>query len=98
MQQVHMQKEEVKKFFLSSTNDMAKILNLIDSLQRLGISYQFEHEIDEALEQIHNNFTDNKEMTSEEGDLHFLALIFRLLRQKGYHVSSGMLTILCHTL
>ncbi|XP_039687039.1 probable terpene synthase 2 [Medicago truncatula] len=90
MQQVQMQKEEVKKLLLSSRNDMAQILNLIDSLQRLGISYQFEHEIDEALEQIHNNFSDNKEMTSEEGDLHFLALVFRLLRQKGHHMSSDI--------
>jgi (-)-germacrene D synthase len=76
--------KEVKNIFLSSKNDIGQQLNLIDSLQRLGISYHFESEIDEALEQIHNNFTNNK-----EGDLHFLALAFRLLRQKGHRISSG---------
>jgi (-)-germacrene D synthase len=88
--QVQKQKEEVRKIFLSSWNDIAQKLNFIDSLQRLGISYHFEREIDEALEQIHNTFTDNKEITTKEGSLHFLALAFRLLRQNGHHISSGM--------
>jgi (-)-germacrene D synthase len=88
--QVQKQKEEVRKIFLSSWNDIAQKLNFIDSLQRLGISYHFEREIDEALEQIHNTFTDNKEITTKEGSLHFLALAFRLLRQNGHHISSGL--------
>jgi hypothetical protein len=88
--QVQKQKEEVRKIFLSSWNDIAQKLNFIDSLQRLGISYHFEREIDETLEQIHNTFTNNKEITAKEGGLHFLALTFRLLRQKGHHISSGM--------
>lgn len=89
-QQVQIQKEEVKKIFLSSTNNsIAQKLNFIDLLQRLGISYHFEREIDDALEQIHNTFTNN-EVTTEEGGLHFLALSFRLLRQKGHHISSGI--------
>ncbi|KAK2379068.1 putative terpene synthase [Trifolium repens] len=79
---------EVKNIFQSSKNDMGQQLNLIDSLERLGISYHFESEIDEALEQIHNNFTNNMEITNKEGDLHFLALAFRLLRQKGHCISS----------
>jgi (-)-germacrene D synthase len=88
--QVKIQKEEVRKIFLCSKNDIEQKLNFIDSLQRLGISYHFEREIDEALEQIfHNTFTNNKEITSKEGSLHFLALAFRLLRQNGHHISSG---------
>ena len=86
-----MEKEEVKKMFLFSRNDIEQKLNFIDSLQRLGISYHFECEIDEALEQIHNTFTNNKEITTKEGSLHFLALAFRLLRQNGHQFSSGML-------
>ncbi|AES66808.1 putative lyase [Medicago truncatula] len=86
--QVQMQKEEVRKIFQSSSNDISQKLNFIDSLQRLGISYHFEREIDEALEQIHKNLTKNKEITTKEGSLHFLALEFRLLRKKGYHISS----------
>jgi len=83
-----MQKEEVWKIFQSSSNDISQKLNFIDSLQRLGISYHFEREIDEALEQIHSTFTNNKEITTKEGSLHFLALAFRLLRQKGHRISS----------
>lgn len=87
--QVQMQIEEVRKIFQSSSNNISQKLNLIDSLQRLGISYHFESEIDEALGQIHNTFTNNN-VTKEECGLHFLALAFRLLRQKGHHISSGM--------
>jgi (-)-germacrene D synthase len=86
---VQIQKEEVRKNFLSSKNDITQKLNFIDSLQRLGILYHFESEIDEALEQIHNTFTNNKEITTKECGLHFLALAFRLLRQNGHHISSG---------
>ncbi|XP_017409571.1 probable terpene synthase 2 [Vigna angularis] len=88
-QQFHMQKEEVKKMFLSSTNSILQKLNFIDSLQRLGISYHFQHEIDEALEQIYNSST-NDNVIIEEGCLHYVALLFRLLRQRGYHISSDI--------
>ena len=88
-QQAQIHKEEVKKMYLSSSNNISQNLNIIDSTQRLGISCHFEHEIDEALEQIHNSFTNNN-LIRKEGSLHFLALLFRLLRQKGYRISSGM--------
>ncbi|XP_061341817.1 (-)-germacrene D synthase-like [Gastrolobium bilobum] len=88
-QQVQMQKDEVKMMFLCSGNNVTQKLNFIDSVQRLGISYHFEHEIDEALEQIHNTFTNNN-IGAEEGSLHYHALLFRLLRQKGYHISSDI--------
>lgn len=84
-----MQKEEVRKSFQSSSSDISQQLNFIDSLQRLGVSYHFEREIDESLQQIHNTLTNNK-VIIEEGSLHFLALAFRLLRQKGHHISTGM--------
>ncbi|CAL5200777.1 unnamed protein product [Lathyrus oleraceus] len=93
--QAQMQKEEVNEFFQSSSNNnISQKLNIIDSLQRLGISYHFESEIDEALEQIHNSLIINKEIsTKEEDDVHFLALAFRLLRQKGHHISSDIFKI-----
>ncbi|KAI5412144.1 probable terpene synthase 2 isoform X1 [Lathyrus oleraceus] len=93
--QAQIQKEEVNEFFQSSSNNnISQKLNIIDSLQRLGISYHFETEIDEALEQIHNSLIINKEIsTKEEDDVHFLALAFRLLRQKGHHISSDIFKI-----
>ncbi|CAN4078283.1 unnamed protein product [Withania somnifera] len=50
-------------------------LELIDILQRLGIYYHFEEEIDGVLKQIY----------LKNGELYGTALEFRLLRQQGYH-------------
>ncbi|KAJ1384009.1 Terpenoid cyclases/protein prenyltransferase alpha-alpha toroid [Sesbania bispinosa] len=83
-------KGEVKKMFLSSVNhSISQKLKLIDSIKRLGVSHHFEHEIDEALEQIHSTVS-NKSTIIADGDLHFLALLFRLLRQQGYRISSDI--------
>ncbi|KAI5333400.1 hypothetical protein L3X38_023531 [Prunus dulcis] len=61
-------------------------LKLIDAIQRLGVAYHFEREIEEALERIHGTtYHDNY-----DGDLHSVALGFRLLRQHGYNVSSDI--------
>ncbi|KAK7290801.1 hypothetical protein RIF29_05508 [Crotalaria pallida] len=87
-QQVGILKEEVKKLFLTSIDQsILQKLKLIDSVQRLGVSYHFEHEIDEALEQIHYSVGSGE---FNEGDLHIVALVFRLLRQKGYEISSDV--------
>ncbi|KAL1299329.1 hypothetical protein AAHE18_18G101600 [Arachis hypogaea] len=88
-QQLETCKEEVKKIFLSSSNTISQKLNIIDSMQRLGISYHFEREIDEALEQI-QKISINNALDIGEGDLHSIGLLFRLFRQKGYHISSDI--------
>jgi hypothetical protein len=59
-------------------------LDLIDAIQRLGVAYHFETEIEEALQHIYNNRID-----MEDDDLYNTALGFRLLRQHGYNVSCG---------
>ncbi|CAI9289618.1 unnamed protein product [Lactuca saligna] len=60
-------------------------LELVDELQRLGISYHFEDEISEVLEMIYYNYykTQNK---WNNMDLNAKALGFRLLRQHGYQI------------
>ncbi|MCD7460819.1 hypothetical protein HAX54_044498 [Datura stramonium] len=65
--------------------ELVETLNLIDVIERLGIAYQFEKEIDDILEQIYNensNFEGNDNI-----DLCTCALQFRLLRQHGYNIS-----------
>jgi len=64
-------------------------LNLIDRIQRLGLAYHFEHEIDEQLEQIHRSYFEFH-CEDNNNNLHTIALLFRLLRQQGYNVSCGM--------
>jgi len=88
-QQADKLKEEVKSIFQSSINqNIVQKLNFIDSVQRLGVSYHFQEEINQALEQIYYTFTENITV-NEYSDYHFIALLFRLLRQQGYGISSG---------
>ncbi|GAB4850252.1 hypothetical protein Ancab_029548 [Ancistrocladus abbreviatus] len=77
-------KEKVRKMFTDI--DFAEKLNLIDSVQRLGVAYHFEAEIEEALEQ---NFSAYVDHFYRDDDLHRVSLLFRLLRQHGYNVSCG---------
>ena len=63
-------------------------LNLIDALQRLGVSYHFENEIEETLQQLHMTLHDSDDQENDD-DLYIVALQFRLLRQQGYNISSG---------
>ncbi|KAJ0575593.1 putative lyase [Helianthus annuus] len=62
-----------------------KMLNLVDDLQRLGISYHFDNEISNALENIYYNYYETSEKWTTM-DLNLKSLGFRLLRQHGYHV------------
>nr|QHU78612.1 monoterpene synthase [Albizia julibrissin] len=84
--QSKMLKEEVRKMLVLPTKNLEAKMNLIDSIQRLGVSYHFELEIDDILQQIHDTYVENDVITLEE-DLHTLALLFRLLRQHGHRVS-----------
>ena len=63
-------------------------LNLIDAVQRLGVSYHFESEIEAALQNICDNFSHiiNGDKAFSD-DLHTVSLLFRLLRQQGHPIS-----------
>lgn len=74
----------------------AQQLMLIDAIQRLGVAYHFENEIDRVL----NNHLllqvnllpaafGEGDKTNEDDDLHIVALRFRLLRQQGHRISCG---------
>ncbi|KAM1094899.1 hypothetical protein ACFX2B_009717 [Malus domestica] len=82
-QHVQELKEEVRRMLMTSVENVSQKLNLIDDIQRLGVSYHFGNEIEEILQKIHENSYDLD-------DLYTAALHFRLLRQQGYNVSCDL--------
>ncbi|XP_070023530.1 viridiflorene synthase-like [Nicotiana sylvestris] len=76
-------KEEVKHMIISTTdNDTTEKICLIDTLERLGISYHFEEEIEDQISKLFN-----LNVIQEEDDLYSVSLYFRLFRQHGYPIS-----------
>ncbi|CAL5405701.1 unnamed protein product [Camellia sinensis] len=64
-------------------------LNFVDAIQRLGVSYHFESEIETALQHIYDTDYDDHD-DKANNDLCTVALLFRLLRQQGYLISCGV--------
>ncbi|KAL5972720.1 Trehalose-6-P synthase/phosphatase complex synthase subunit [Asimina triloba] len=83
-----MLKQDVKKMLDHVSDSDLQEMNLINEIQRLGVAYHFEAEINNALERICNKQKNENEIN--DGDLHAVALRFRLLGQHGYNVSSDM--------
>ncbi|CAL1356829.1 unnamed protein product [Linum trigynum] len=73
---------EIKHVEENDETNMVKRLELIDAVQRLGLGYHFEREIQTALEAIAASSSHNWAES-----LHACALRFRLLRQAGIPVS-----------
>ncbi|CAN4094297.1 unnamed protein product [Withania somnifera] len=79
-------KEEVRKMLVMAPSKSMQKLDLINTIQRLGVAYQFESEIEESLSCMYTHY--EEWIGGLDGnDLHAIALCFRLLRQQGYHVS-----------
>jgi len=74
-------REDVRKILIGST-ELPETLNLILTLQRLGLDYYYEDDIDKLLHRIYNSDYSDK-------DLNLVSLRFYLLRKNGYDVSSG---------
>ncbi|RZB75740.1 (-)-germacrene D synthase [Glycine soja] len=91
IKQAQLIKEEVRTMLIAPIdNNFYFKLEFIDSVQRLGVSSHFEHEIDGALHQIYNISTKDNNIITHDDDLPHVALLFRLLRQQGYHISSNV--------
>lgn len=82
-------KKKVKEMLDIETKSRLEKLELIDDLQKLGISYHFELEINNILTDFHLKNRRNVWKCTKEEDLHATALKFRLLRQHGFDVSEG---------
>ncbi|KAH7655617.1 (+)-germacrene D synthase protein [Dioscorea alata] len=84
-QRVQVLVEDVKILLKDAKGSMREEMQLIDALQRLGVAYHFEQEINEALHFINTTSSSGHHSYSDD-DLHFVALRFRLLRQHHYYV------------
>ncbi|KAF5178409.1 Terpene synthase [Thalictrum thalictroides] len=84
-------KKEVKSMLSLVANDSFEELDLIDKIQRLGVAYHFEDEIEDILQRTYNEdycqFFDQNGLNNENSDLCYVSLRFRLLRQAGFYVS-----------
>jgi hypothetical protein len=78
-------REDVRNMVKGST-ELPETLNLIITLQRPGLDYYYENEIDKLLHDVYNSDYDDK-------DLNLVSLRFYLLRKNDYDVSSGKIYI-----
>ncbi|XP_071722521.1 terpene synthase 10-like [Rutidosis leptorrhynchoides] len=76
------------RIMLHKSSDPLLQLELIDALQRLGLTYHFDGKIKSILKNMHYDYN---HFDSE--DLYSTALIFRLLRQHGFNVSADVFNI-----
>ncbi|KAL8162565.1 hypothetical protein V2J09_014054 [Rumex salicifolius] len=75
---------------VDETSNSTVSLSLIDAIQRLGIAYHFEEEIEKELARVFARFHDpnhHDHDDSYEDDLSLVSLRFRLLRQHGYNIT-----------
>ncbi|KAG6513655.1 hypothetical protein ZIOFF_023988 [Zingiber officinale] len=75
-------KNEVRSMFQNVTG-ILQTMNLIDIIQLLGLDYHFMEEIAKALDHL-------KDVDMSKYGLYEVALHFRLLRQKGFNISSDV--------
>nr|UJH94377.1 germacrene D synthase 1 [Zanthoxylum ailanthoides] len=80
-------KDEIRKMLKDDMNKHLQKLDLIDAIQRLGVSYHFESEINEILEKMNEAYHLEND---KNGDLYYISLQFRLLRQNGYKISADV--------
>ncbi|KAG6685681.1 hypothetical protein I3842_12G124100 [Carya illinoinensis] len=91
LEQVQKLEEEVRRMLMAPVDEPSQKLELIDAIQRLGISYHFESEIDSVLQEIHKYYYYREdELEISDHGLYTVALRFRLLRQQGYNIPSDV--------
>ncbi|XP_019171836.1 PREDICTED: (3S,6E)-nerolidol synthase 1-like isoform X2 [Ipomoea nil] len=81
--------EEVRNFLYQIQEDDLQVLHVINAIQHLGIDHHFQDQIGSILQRQYNKFgilfRDNKELFET-------SILFRLLRQDGYHIPSDVFT------
>ncbi|KAG6685678.1 hypothetical protein I3842_12G123800 [Carya illinoinensis] len=87
-------KEEVWRMLMAPIDKPSQKLKLINVIQRLSVSYNFETEIDSVLQEIHKYYYYSEDELEISGHgLYTVALHFRLLRQQGCNIPSSILCL-----
>lgn len=83
--------DEVKQVFVRNIRkNTDECLSMVDSIQRLGMEYNFEEEIEATLERKHTMLRFQNFQRNEYQGLSQAAFQFRMLRQEGYYISPGL--------
>ena len=69
-------------------DDLMENMIFVDTIQRLGVAGHYQKEI-ETIMQKHYLKLGDVDFCGFHSSLHQVSLSFRLLRQRGYHVSAG---------
>lgn len=85
VQEIETMKEKTRSMLLACGRTISEKLNLIGIIERLGIAYHFEKQIEDMLDQIYKE--DPNFEGHEYNDLYTCALQFRMLRQHCYNIS-----------
>ncbi|MCL7050138.1 hypothetical protein MKW94_018698 [Papaver nudicaule] len=83
--QVKKIEKQVRDMLITKVVKPLSKLELIDLIQRLGMSYQFEEDIHKILENMYHD-----DAQKIKGNLYATSLRFRLLRQYGFHESQDV--------
>nr|QJA18338.1 terpene synthase 23 [Andrographis paniculata] len=81
-------KEKVRRKVMNKESKAKDKMILIDTIERLGLAYHFEKEIDHQIAQIFESEMQNED--DKDSDLFSTALHFRLFRQHGYNAPSSV--------
>ncbi|OIT38732.1 viridiflorene synthase [Nicotiana attenuata] len=85
-QEIETLKEETRSMLAAACErSLTEKLNLIDTVERLGLAYHFEKQIEDMLDQIYK--ADPNFEGHQYNDLYTCTLQFRMLRQHGYNIS-----------
>ncbi|KAK9041689.1 hypothetical protein V6N11_016779 [Hibiscus sabdariffa] len=77
-------KEQARRMLMTDMDNPSQKLDLIDAVQRLGVAYHFQKEIQDALQIIYHHHCNHTQID----DLYTTPVRFHLLREHGFHVDS----------
>ncbi|NP_001234766.1 sesquiterpene synthase 12 [Solanum lycopersicum] len=80
-------KETIRKMLVEAPEGSEQKLVLIDAMQRLGVAYHFDNEIETSIQNI---FDASSKQNDNDNNLYVVSLRFRLVRQQGHYMSSDV--------